>query len=104
MISPRRRSSAAVNHRPTTAELAEQYPAHFTFRVVHHTAVIIKHHRLASRRVAGRPLQSGLARITRAREIGPGRAHCLAQLLRLRRVASTLFAAFRVIEAEGELG
>ena len=37
-------------------------------------------------------------------KVGPGRGHLLGQRLRLRRVASALFAALGVVEAEGELG
>src|SRR5579864_338570 len=72
--------------------LYQQDPAHFAFRIIYHAAVIVPHHRLAADRVAGRPGQSGLARIARASKVHPGGGHLLREGLRLGRIARALLA------------
>ena len=55
-------------------------------------------------RRAARPGQAGLAGVAGAGKISPGPGHLFGQRLRFRGVAGTLFAAFGVVEAEGQFG
>jgi hypothetical protein len=83
--------------------LSLQDLAHFPLGIVAHPTAVIEHHRLGARWFEWLPSQAGLAGIARAREIGPGRSHLLCQRLCFRPVAGSLFAALRVVKAEGKL-
>ena len=84
--------------------LAQDDFAKFAFRIIDHPALVIPHHRLVVFRIRRCPCQARLAWITRSREVSPCGRHLLRQRLCLGRVAGALFAAFRIVKAEGKLG
>src|SRR5450432_1742203 len=84
--------------------LAQEDPAQLTVGIVYDAAVVVEHHGLAMSRIARGPAQSRLAGIARTGEVHPGGAHLLRERLGLGRIARALFAAFRIVEAEGEFG
>jgi hypothetical protein len=76
----------------------------FRLGVVGHSTLIVPNHRSVGFRICRLPFQAEYAGVSGCCKRGPGCRHILCQYLRFGRIAGSLFATLRIIEAELEIG